>query len=106
MNQLIFQEKSGSQCANVDNEQTCDYQLEEECEYNGELLYKYQEGEIASAASCQNECKIEKSKCKSWIYHIKESLCILMRDEKKSCNALGGPKKYTVKQCENINHDN
>jgi len=99
-------EKSGTECANVDNEQFCDYQLEEECDYNGELLYRYQEGEIASPTTCQHECKMDETNCKSWIYHIKESLCILMRDEKKSCNGLGGPKKYTVAQCENINHDN
>jgi len=99
-------EKSATQCLNVDNKQFCDFQLEEECDYNGKLLQKYPEGEVSSPASCQFNCKNLAPKCNTWIYHIKENVCILMEDEKKKCTSMGGPKQNSFEDCQNLNHDN
>jgi len=98
-------EKVGLDCLNVDNKQYCDYQLEEECEYNGKQLYKHPEGTIVSPISCQRDCKERAPDCKYWIYHHEQSLCILMRDDTKKCTTWGGPKRYTFEQCQNMNRD-
>jgi len=99
-------EKTASECLNVDNQQLCEYQLEEECDYNGKELLSYNPGEVMSPNTCQTNCVHRGSECKSWIFHIKESLCILMRDEKKACTTLAGPKQYTKEDCENIENGN
>jgi len=99
-------EKSATACLNVDNEQFCDYQLEEECDYNGKLLKKHRAGQFASPADCQDDCKRRGPDCKSWIYNLDKSLCILMRDEQKKCTTLGGLRRYTVDQCNNMKRGN
>jgi len=97
-------EKTGTQCLNMDNDQFCDYQLQEECEYDGKLLIRNPKGRITSPAGCQLDCKNREPLCKSWIYHRDEKLCILMRDEQKKCAVWAGVKEYTFDQCDKINN--
>jgi len=82
------------------NNEVCDFHMEEDCEYNGELLMRYLDGEITSADTCQENCRSD-SDCKYWIYNNSEISCILKRDGKKTCTVLGGPKQPSYDQCQN-----
>jgi len=82
------------------NDQVCDSHLEEDCDYNGELLDRYPAGSIVSAISCEKVCKIFPD-CKYWIFHDREALCILKRDGRKTCNGWGGPKEPSYDHCQN-----
>ena len=81
------------------NLQICETHLEEDCEYNGELLKRYPKGQIADAYNCQNRCKARSPNCNYWIFHHIEALCILKRDGRKTCNVWGGPKQPSYDQC-------
>jgi len=99
-------EQTGTQCLNIDNNQFCDYQLQEECDYNGNVLERHQPGEITSSMLCQLNCKHYGSRCKSWIHHKNENLCILMKDELKECTTWGGLKSHTFDDCAKANREN
>ena len=77
----------------------CDSHVEEDCEYNGELLRRFEEGRISDPKVCQDLCKKRAPKCKYWIHHQTETLCIHMRDGRKTCNVLGGPKQPSYDHC-------
>jgi len=81
------------------NDQVCDSHLEQDCEYNGEVLTRYEPGRIASDIDCEIRCKIFAPDCKYWIYHNREAVCIHKRDGRKTCNGLGGPKKPSYDHC-------
>merc|ERR1712212_2814 len=86
-------DKDVTVCLRQISNQICDSHVEEDCEYNGELLRRFQEGRISDPKACQSLCKKRASECKYWIYHQTEALCIHMRDGRKTCNVLGGPKQ-------------
>jgi len=92
-------DKTATDCFEEIEGKTCGAHLEEECEYNGEFLTS--EGSIDSADTCQELCEGE-ADCKYWIFNRLESLCILKRDERKTCNVLGGPKEPSYDYCQNL----
>ena len=102
MNQRIFQDDCQDNCLKQIDKQICDSHLEEECEYNGELLREFAEGDVMSANTCQRSCEIRAPKCKYWIFHMNESKCILKRDGRKTCNGWGGPKQPSYDYCKNL----
>merc|ERR1712126_679839 len=81
------------------NSQTCDLHLEEDCEYNGELLRRYLRGQIDSPEACQQSCIGLAPKCKYWIFNWKGHECILKRDGRKRCTVWGGPKQPSFDHC-------
>ena len=83
------------------NKQICDSLLEEDCEYNGELLRRFKKGEIDGPTVCESQCRLRAPNCKYWIYHNRENLCILKRDGRKTCNGWGGPKVPSYDNCQN-----
>jgi len=87
-------------CMEQINKQICDSLLEENCEYNGEVLDKIPRGEVGG--TCQRICQIRAPKCKYWIDNKKEDLCILKRDGRKTCNGWGGPKEPSFDHCQNL----
>jgi len=93
-------DKTRDDCLVQKNKQVCDFHMEEDCEYNGELLLRYPEGAANSPAACQSYCR-GRDNCKYWIYHTLESLCILKRDGNRTCNVVGGPKQPSYDQCKN-----
>jgi len=97
-------DKSINYCVEHIKDQVCDSLLEEDCEYNGELLRSYDPGQIISAAFCQEACitKNWAPKCKYWIFHNRERKCILKRDGRKKCNGWGGPKEPSFDHCQNL----
>jgi len=76
----------------------CDSHVEEDCEYNGELLQELPDGAIWGASECQKLCKSQAPDCKYWIHH-EPALCILKKDGRKTCKVLGGPKAPAYDQC-------
>jgi len=92
-------DKTGTQCLYTDNKQWCDTLVQEDCEYNGELLRDYLEGQIAAADTCQELCKGD-PRCKYWIYNFEKLLCILKRENTKTCTVWGGPKDPTFDFCQ------
>jgi len=84
-------DKAASACLVIDNAKICDAILEEECEYNGELLDTLGNGQITSADGCQDACKDRDSYCKYWEYNMKESVCLLRGSVQKKCNVEAGP---------------
>ena len=102
MNQCIFQDSSLNDCMGQIESQICDSHLEEDCEYNGELLKRYAKGDVTSANGCQSKCQDETDRCKYWIHHRRENLCILKRDGRKKCNGWGGPKEPSFDHCQNL----
>jgi len=80
----------------------CGSHLEEDCEYNGELLKKISPGNILDANSCQRTCEILAPNCKYWIFNRREFVCILKRDGRKRCTARGGPKEPSYDRCQNL----
>jgi len=96
-------DKKDVECLNVDNEQECDFLLQEECEYgmedNGDLVMKYREGAMTSADDCQLSCKEDYPNCEYWIFHTKQNLCILRSSEERKCDYWGGPKKPSFHDC-------
>ena len=81
--------------------ETCDLHVEEDCQYNGELLEKVPDGEITSADLCQESCKISAPDCNYWIFHRIENSCILKRDGNRICKVWGGPKQPSFDHCKN-----
>ena len=101
MNQCIFQDIVLSDCLMQLDNQVCDFHLEEDCDYNGELLTGPRQGDVGSANTCQEFCKL-RSHCKYWIFHKREDLCILKRDGRRTCTTRGGPKEPSYDQCKNL----
>ena len=99
VNQPIFQDKFINDCMNRISDQVCDSHLEEDCEYNGELLERFPEA-IATPENCRIKCSLQKA-CKYWIYQFSEFLCILKRDGNRTCNVWGGPKQPSYDECKN-----
>jgi len=89
-------------CLHHIEDQICDSHLEQVCEYNGELLRRFLIGEIGDTAKCHHQCQLRAPHCKYWIFHYRESLCILKRDGRKKCNGWGGPKEPSFDKCENL----
>merc|ERR1712198_798060 len=50
------------ECMKYTSDQVCDAHLEEDCEYNGELLRR--EIGFGSAITCEDECKLHSPDCK------------------------------------------
>jgi len=92
-------DKVATQCLNVDNEQDCDYLVNEECKYDGEDLDRFPEGEIVDDGTCKEACELQAPDCKYWIYHRKESLCILKKSGSRDCKVWGGPKDPNWEIC-------
>jgi len=86
-------------CMKYNSDQVCNSHLEEDCEYNGELLREF--AGYGSAFDCESLCKWKDPDCKYWIYHNRENLCILKRDGRKTCNGWGGPKVPSYDNCQN-----
>jgi len=84
-------DKSKTACIIQDNSKTCDSILDEDCEYDGELLEDVGPGQIDDADSCQNYCKLRAPACKYWVWNNKERDCILKKSAKKTCSFRSGP---------------
>merc|ERR1719430_737856 len=91
-----------SDCLMQIGNQICDFHLEEDCDYNGELLMKPSQGDVGDANTCQEFCKVRSRYCKYWIYHKREDLCILNRDGRRTCTAREGPKEPSYDQCKHL----
>ena len=103
MNQCIFQDIVPDDCEDQISNQICDFHLEEDCDYNGELLEENSPGDIVGADTCQQLCNDRSPRdCMYWIYHKREYLCILKRDGRRTCTARGGPKEPSYDQCKNL----
>ena len=100
VNQRIFQDNDLYDCLVMI--QTCDSHLEEECEYSGELVKRFRQGDITGPSECYDQCQIRAPDCKYWIFHDRESECILKRDGRKTCTVRGGPKKPSYDHCKNL----
>jgi len=92
-------DKEARHCYAQKNKQRCEFHMEEDCEYDGELLERFPEA-ISSPNACRDKCKFQKA-CKYWIYQMSEFLCILKRDGNRTCNVLGGPKQPSYDECKN-----
>jgi len=66
--------------------------VQEDCEYSGEELSRYPQGDITSADACKDECDNKGDQCKYWIFKKSESECILKKDGKKTCRVWSGIK--------------
>jgi len=77
----------------------CDPQTEEECEYTGNDVKRYQPGEIIDDDVCQESCKALAPTCKYWIYNHIERVCILKEEATRICKVFGGPKNPTYNKC-------
>jgi len=92
-----------TECTNVENNQECDFLLQEECEYgmenNGDLVMEYKDGAITSADSCQMSCKLDFPDCKYWIFNRKRNLCILRKSYERNCAFVGGPQEPSYYDC-------
>jgi len=84
--------KSASECLVVEKQHECDTMVKEDCEYSGEELYRYPQGEITSADVCKDNCDIKGDECKYWIFKKSENECILKKDGKKTCRVWSGIK--------------
>jgi len=91
--------KRATECLWIDNNQRCDAEIEEDCEYTGELLMEYPSGAIVDANECQELCQSQPEVCKYWIHDTELNLCIHKRDGGKICNVEGGPKAPTFNEC-------
>merc|ERR1712126_775186 len=93
--------KSLRDCQAQLGNQACDSHLEEDCEYEGELLYSSPKGSVISAPLCQVECE-SNNDCKYWIFNTSEIKCFLKKDGKKTCAVWGGPKEPTYDHCQYV----
>jgi len=83
-------DKTSTGCLLRDSDKICDSILEEDCEYNGELLDTLGGGQILTPDACQDWCELKAPYCKYWIYHIKEAECILKRSADRTCKIKSG----------------
>jgi len=93
-------EKMVDECVFEDNEKPCDSIVEEDCEYNGKLLRRFEQGDISSSDVCYEMCKLRAPDCKYWIFKQLEKECILKRSGNKTCSVSSG-EKMTVNEYEN-----
>jgi len=84
--------KSPKECLFVEEKHICDSIVDEECEYDGELLRKHLPGDILTAEVCNDQCEMRGTTCKYWIFKHQQNECILKRDGKKKCNVKSGQK--------------
>merc|ERR1712133_197046 len=89
-------------CMRHIEDQACYSLLEEDCEYNGELLFEVTKGDVTNAPTCASWCQDFFPDCKYWIFNRKEDLCILKRDGRKTCKGWGGPKEPSFDHCQNL----
>jgi len=96
-------DKQTTQCLFQDMDQKCDALLEEECEYNGGVLYDIPKGSIINDELCHVECK-KTHGCNYWVFKRNEKKCILMKTGTKKCAYISGPREPTYEWCkyENI----
>jgi len=92
-------DKIATECLFLDNDQTCDAEVEEDCEYDGEVLLPFRPGAIAEPDECQKRCKNHSPDCKYWIHDQARALCILKRETKKTCKVHGGPLQPSYYTC-------
>ena len=80
----------------------CDSHVEEDCEYNGELLYRSRPGAVTQPNACQRLCEDGAPDCKYWIFDSSKNLCILKKDGRKTCDVSGGPRTPSYQHCRDI----
>merc|ERR1712126_140148 len=85
--------------------QPCGSQGEEECEYTGNDVKRFQPGWIMSDVVCQEQCQILATTCKYWIYNSWGKTCILKGEGTRICNVYGGPKYPSYEECRDFLED-
>jgi len=76
----------------------CDAQIEEDCEYTGNDVRRYQPDEITDDKECQSKCWHAPT-CKYWIYNKIERTCILKEEGTRICSVYGGRKIPSYLYC-------
>jgi len=76
----------------------CDPSGEEDCEYTGNDVRRYQPGEITDDEECQASCS-HAATCKYWIYNKIERTCILKEEGTRICSVYGGRKIPSYLYC-------
>ena len=80
---------------------TCDRFLEEDCQYQGEIILI--QDNIADAKHCQQLCQqFEVVGCHYWVFQENgegKHDCSLLASDDRSCAMIGGPKYPNIKDC-------
>ena len=88
----------------LNSPQRCDAFNEEDCEYTGNDVKRYQPGVITDDEGCQASCG-QNPTCKYWIYNKFEMTCIHKGEGSRICSVLGG-QKYTPYDYCNFHENN
>ena len=92
----MIQEKQALPC--LRSTHPCDPSSEEDCEYTGNDVRRYQPGEITDDEEGQASCRHAPT-CKYWIYSDIERTCILKGEGTRICSVYGGMKYPSYKEC-------
>jgi len=96
-------DKKAIYCLDQIRNPICDSHVEEDCEYNGELLLETDEGGAGQFDDCLKTCEdVFGPECKYMIHNKSTSSCILKGDGRKTCNVWAGPKTPSYQQCREI----
>jgi len=78
-------------CLSCPSPQRCDAFTEEDCEYTGNDVKRYQPGAVLDDEMCHASCK-KNPTCKYWIYNKFEMTCIHKGEGSRICSVSGGQK--------------
>jgi len=97
-------DKTAGDCLYIDFEKSCDGILEEDCEYNGELLKRHAKGDVVTSEQCEENCKLRAPRCQYWVFHREEKLCILKKAGTMKCKVSSGPAmtKFEYEECKKL----
>jgi len=93
-------DKQIDKCFEIDNKFVCDLFLQEDCEYQGDVLLEPPVGTIADPKECEELCdQFEAIGCKYWKFSNSAKLCSLRTAEDRVCKTWGGPRTPLFDDC-------
>jgi len=94
-------DKKIDKCFEIDNKQTCDLFLEENCQYEGKVVLEPPIGTIADPKECEELCLQFSTSigCSYWVYSQTDKKCSLRGDNTKGCSTWAGPRNPSFDEC-------
>ena len=101
---ILFQDKQIDKCFEIDDKQTCDLFLQENCAYTGTVILEPPIGTIADPKECEQLCfQFNAIGCTYWVFDQTLKKCSLRGENSKGCSTWAGPKSPTFDECQGKN---
>lgn len=94
-------DKQIDKCFEIDDKQTCDLFLQENCDYTGTVILEPPIGTIADPKECEQLCfQFNAIGCTYWVFDQTLKKCSLRGANSKACSTWAGPKSPTFDECQ------